>query len=121
MTFQNLDLTVRPGVILGPAIARDGVPVHAVYNVEEDRYYQIGEREFFIIDRLKRGLELDQISQLYADRFGKVLGVQSWHQMAILLGSKRLLLEDGIKHESRARERMLSRDWGAIFRKVWSL
>ena len=50
MTFQNLDLTVRPGVILGPAIARDGVPVHAVYNVEEDRYYQIGEREFFIID-----------------------------------------------------------------------
>lgn len=112
MTFQNLDLTVRPGVILGPAIARDGVPVHAVYNVEEDRYYQIGEREFFIIDRLKRGLELDQISQLYADRFGRVLGVQSWHQMAILLGSKRLLLEDGIKHESRARERILSRDWG---------
>lgn len=118
MTFQNLDLTIRPGVILGPAITCGGVPVHAVYNVGEDRYYQIGEREFFIIDKLKRGLELDQISQLYEDRFGKVLGVQSWHQMAILLESKRLLLEDGIEHEPQARKRMLSRDWGLFSGKL---
>ncbi|MEW6923023.1 hypothetical protein [Trueperella pyogenes] len=118
MTFQNLDLTIRPGVILGPAIARGGVPVHAVYSVEEDRYYQIGEREFFIIDKLKRGLELDQISRLYADRFGKVLSVQSWQQMAILLRSKRLLLEDGIEYEPQAHKRMLSRDWGLFSGKV---
>ncbi|MFC5281865.1 hypothetical protein ACFPGO_08300 [Arcanobacterium canis] len=118
MTSQNLDLIIRPGVILGPAIARDGVPVHAVYNVEEDRYYQIGEREFFIIDKLKRGLELDQISRLYTDRFGKVLSAKSWHQMAILLRSKRLLLEDGIEHDPQVQKRMLSRNWRLFSGKV---
>lgn len=112
MTYQDLDLTIRPGVILGPAIARDGVSVHMVYNVEENSFYIVGDREFFIIDRLNRGLDLDSISQAYADVFGKALGVQSWRQMAVLLGSKRLLLADGFEFDVESRKKRLIRKWG---------
>ena len=83
-----------------------------VYNVEENSFYIVGDREFFIIDRLNRGLDLDSISQAYADVFGKALGVQSWRQMAVLLGSKRLLLADGFEFDVESRKKRLIRKWG---------
>lgn len=114
MTSNGRDLTIRPGVILGPAIMRGGVPVHVVHNAEEDCYYQIGEREYFIIEKLKRGFELDQISLLYANTFGKTLGEKSWLQIATLLDDKGLLLASGLDDTPKNCKKSLSRQWGLI-------
>lgn len=81
----------RPELRLSGPLRRGPAVVHLVRDPVQDRTYELGPKEHFVLDRLDGVTTLGQIGDAYAVRFGVRLGDAHWTRLLGLLGSRRLL------------------------------
>ena len=83
---------LRPEVEVGGPRYRGPKTVHLLVDDRDGRCYEVGEREHFVIDRMRGRRTLDEISDDYAAAFGRPIGGPGWQRMLGLLYSRDLLL-----------------------------
>lgn len=83
---------LRDEVRLGPALKKGTGAVHYLKDDRTGWYFQVGEREFFLISRLDGASTLEEIGAQYAEKFDRRLGPQHWRQVMGLLGTRGLLV-----------------------------
>ena len=69
---------------LSPPLLRGDRVVHLVRDRSNGRFYQVGPKEQFIIERLDGSHTLNQIGEAYREQFGKHLDGASW---SVILGA----------------------------------
>lgn len=81
----------RPELRLSGPLRRGPAVIHLVRDPVHDRTYELGPKEFFVLDRLDGVRRLGEIGDAYAVRFGVRLGDAHWSRLLGLLGSRGLL------------------------------
>ncbi|TCC00489.1 M50 family peptidase [Micromonospora zingiberis] len=82
---------LRPGVVLGPGVWRDGKLVHHVMDPETGWYYRVGPREHFLMSRMDGTRGLDDLAGEYATAYQRRLGPENWQQLFGMLHQRQLL------------------------------
>lgn len=67
-----------PGLVIGPAVLRGTRTVHLIKDRVSGRFFEIGPKERFIIERLDGARSLAEIGEEYARAFGRVIDEQAW-------------------------------------------
>jgi len=93
------ELTVGPPMLLGDR------KVHLVKDCRDGRFYQIGPKEQFIIERLDGSHTLGQIGDAYQERFGRRLDDRSWGAILTAMWQRSFLATpDGSPRPTRPKE-----------------
>jgi len=82
---------VREDVVIGPALIRDGVPIHVIKDPVSGRMMTVGAREHFIISRLDGDHRIDDITAEYGAAFGRRLDDRAWGGIMTTLAGRSLL------------------------------
>ena len=67
-----------PEIRIGPAMLHGTRTVHLVKDPRSGRFFQIGPKERFIVERLDGMTTLSEIGHQYAAEFGRVMSESSW-------------------------------------------
>lgn len=92
-----LDLrpTVRPDILVGPALTRGPARVHLVKDPVGGARLEVGPKEHFLIVRLDGTRSLAEVGAEYAAAFGARLGEAQWTRLLRLLSVRGLLAGAG--------------------------
>ncbi|MGH3899767.1 MAG: hypothetical protein ACRDTA_16280 [Pseudonocardiaceae bacterium] len=82
---------LRPAVRVGPALLKGTGEVHIVGDRETGAFVRVGPREAFLMRHLDGKNSLHEITESYAQSFGRRLAPQHWQQLLGLLSSHALL------------------------------
>ncbi|HWM00830.1 MAG TPA: M50 family metallopeptidase [Actinophytocola sp.] len=82
---------LREGVRLGRSHRRAAAVVHHIKDPETGWFYRVGPREHAILSMMDGQRTVAEIGAEYADRFGRLLGQDSWQQVFTMLGTRQLL------------------------------